>query len=275
MLGATIVVYPAISSIAGLAVAQTATQWNNVNDAAKGDALSSGILAMSPYLWNGLTFDRTKGTGGSMNVNTIGVITPADATANPTTLSAMQSFPMVFNTVTWDRVRSPSADGLPQTGILSIGPFAWNGTTFDKFRSASATNNTATTSIGTIQTTPLTTWFTVPNTTSAAATAATISKATGGGTVRHVVTSVTMCFQDSAINTVARLVNLRDGATGAGTIIRSWYLSNGGVAGGAQCENISGLNISGSANTAMTLEFAAAPAATASETVSFAGYSTP
>lgn len=304
MLSATIIAYPAISSLAGLAVAQSATQWNNVIDAAKGDGQQAGILGTSTYLFNGLTFDRVRGTGGAMNVAPVGATTPSDAFANPTT--AQLSFSLagtfngttwdrlrsatadalaatglsstanqIFNGTTWDRVRAATADALASTGIQSVNMGLFNGSTFDRWDGANNTNNTATTSIGIALTTPATTWFTVPNTTSAAATAATVSKAAGGGTVRHVVTGVTMCFQDSAINTVARLVNLRDGATGAGTIIKSWYLSNGGVAGGAQCEEIAGLNISGSANTAMTLEFAAAPAATASETVSFQGYSTP
>jgi len=265
----------AISELAGLAVAQTATVWNNVIDAAKGDGQSSGILGQSPYLFNGATFDRARGTSGSANVNIVGTTTPADAFANPTTTTSIWSLNGVFNGTTWDRQRTATADALASTGVMAGNASLFNGSTFDRQDGVSNTNNTATTTIGVGYSTPLTTWFTVPNTTSAAATAATISKASGGGSVRHVVTGVTMCFQDSVANTVARLVNLRDGATGAGTIIKSWYLSNGGVAGGAQCQSETGLNISGSAATAMTLEFAAAPAATASETVSFEGYSTP
>lgn len=53
--------YPAITSMVGLAVAQTATQWNNVIDAAKGDGQQSGILGTSLYLFNGTTFDRVRG----------------------------------------------------------------------------------------------------------------------------------------------------------------------------------------------------------------------
>jgi len=265
----------AISELAGLAVAQTATVWNNVIDAAKGDGQSSGILGQSPYLFNGATFDRQKGTSGSANVNIVGTTTPADAFANPTTTTSIWSLNGVFNGTTWDRQRTATADALASTGVMAENSALFNGSTFDRQDGVSNTNNTATTTIGVGYSTPLTTWFTVPNTTSSAATAATITKASGGGSVRHVVTGVTMCFQDSVANTVARLVNLRDGATGAGTIIKSWYLSNGGVAGGAQCQSETGLNISGSAATAMTLEFAAAPAATASETVSFEGYSTP
>lgn len=135
------------------------------------------------------------------------------------------------------------------------------------------TNNVAVTSSGYNYVGVLSIWSATH--TPAAGTIATISKALGTGLRRHVATGVTMCFQDSAINTVGRVVHLRDGGTGAGTILRSWYLSNGGVAGAAYCENVVGLNMTGTAATAMTLEFSGAPAATALETVTITGYTTP
>ena len=58
----TVVGRTAISELAGLAVAQTSTLRNSVADAAKGDALTTGIMATSPYLWNGVTFDRARGS---------------------------------------------------------------------------------------------------------------------------------------------------------------------------------------------------------------------
>ena len=62
VVGTTIVGRTAISELAGLAVAQTNTLWNSVADAAKGDGLTTGIMAQSPYLFNGLTFDRARGS---------------------------------------------------------------------------------------------------------------------------------------------------------------------------------------------------------------------
>jgi hypothetical protein len=303
MLGGVMIGYPAISQLVGLAVAQSSTLWNNVIDAAKGDSQVSGILGTSTYLFNGVSFDRVKGTGGSMNVNLSGAITPADAYTNPTTASQVWSLNGLFNGTSWDRVRSATGDTMVSTGMTAVGNMIFNGTNFDRVREAtadalvaagiqsvniglfnggttfdrwdgiSATNNTATTSVGTAYVTPLSTWSVI-NTTSIAATAATVSKASGGGSVRHVATGITACFQDSAINTVARIVHLRDGATGAGTILRTWFLS-AGVAGDADCINVTGLNMTGTAATAMTIEFSAAPAATASETVTLTGYSTP
>jgi hypothetical protein len=134
MLGGVVVGYPAISQLVGLAVAQSATIWNNVIDAAKGDGLSSGILGQSTYLWNGLTFDRVKGTNGSMNVALIGGITPADAYVNPTTASQVWNLNGVFNGTTWDRMRSATGDAMVSTGMTAVGNMVFNGTNFDRER---------------------------------------------------------------------------------------------------------------------------------------------
>lgn len=69
VLGTALVAFPAaIQSIAGLAVAQTATKWNNVKDLAFGDALTNGVMMVSPCLWNGSSCDRQRGsiTGGAL-----------------------------------------------------------------------------------------------------------------------------------------------------------------------------------------------------------------
>ena len=300
MLGATMVAYPAISQLVGLAVAQTTTLWNNVKDAAAGDALSNGILVQSTYLFNGVTFDRVRGTGGSMNVTAIGAVTPADAYTNPTT--AMQAYALngAFNGTTWDRVRTATADAMVSTGMTAVGNMVSNGTSFDRMRSAtadamvstgmtavgnmwfngtgwdrsdgvSATNNTAATSLGVLQTVPLSTWS-ITNT-PAVATQATVSKSAGASTIRHVATSVTWCVAAAATPQPPLLIHLRDGATGAGTIIKTWAVS--AIASTAICGGISGLNMSGTGNTAMTIETAAAPAADVQATVGMSGYSTP
>lgn len=67
-IGIAFVGYPAISQIAGLAVAQTSTKWNNVKDLAAGDTLVNGVLMQSPCLWNGSSCDRQRGTiaGGAL-----------------------------------------------------------------------------------------------------------------------------------------------------------------------------------------------------------------
>lgn len=305
LFGTSFIGYTAISQTSGLAVAQSNTQWNNVIDASRGDGQSSGILSQALYMFNGLTFDRARGdstNGLDVDVTRMpgGAFSPADATTNPTNIQGSETFPMVFNGSTWDRTRTvasgglfatgllasgnmvfdgssswfpqraPASDGMAVTGLSAAAGQVFNGSTWDRRRSASATNNTATTSVGVAYTTPLSTWSIID--TDIGATQSTVSRAAGGGTVRHVATSVTICRGDTAAAAPA-LVHLRDGATGAGTILRSWVIGVG--AGLSQCENVTGLNMTGSANTAMTLEFAAAGAATSTSTVTLTGYSTP
>lgn len=249
LLGSAIVAKTAVSTIAGLAVAQSSTIWNNLKDASVGDNLTNGVMASQLYVYDGTDFDRARGdTTFGLDVDITRMPgsgqTPADAFANPTTFAGGWSLQGLFNGTTWDRVRS-----------------------------ASATNNTATTSIGTAYTANLSTWS-VTNTIIAAVTAASASRAAGGGTVRHVATTITVCYNDTVAATTASQINLRDGATGAGTIIRSWLIAIP-AAGDSRCVSEDGLNMTGSANTAMTLEFGAATAATSSKTVTVTGYSTP
>ena len=242
VLGVTIAAFPAVSQIAGLAVAQSATLWNSVIDAAKGDAQSTGIMGVSPYVFNGLTFDRVRGTSGSMNVDAVGSVTPADAYTNPTTAIQVWSLSGLFNGTTWNK----------QDGV-------------------SATNNTGTTSVGTAYTTQLSTWRV--RDLDVGATQSVATKAAGGTTVRHVATAISACMS-ATVAQVPLTVNLRDGATGAGTIIRSWTIGIASV-NESKCVAESGLNETGTGDTAMTLEFSAAGAATTTTTVNLSGYSTP
>jgi hypothetical protein len=245
MVGATKVVYPAISEVIGLSVAQSSTIWNSVADGAKGDSLGSGILAQSPYLWNGISFDRQRGSitnGALVDVTRLnGTITSADAYANPTTLVQTMTLPEAFNGSTWDRIRS-----------------------------ISAANNTASTSLGALYTASLGTWS-VTNAANAGTPSA--SKASGGGSVRNVATCVSISVAAAATAQPAVQVNLRDGSTGAGTIIRSWQLA--APANDSANIDLCGLNITGSAATAMTIEFAGATAAATQASVNLSGYSTP
>ena len=186
----------------------------------------------------------------------------------------MWSLNGVFNGTTWDRQRTTTADALASTGIAAGNNVLFNGSTFDRQDSASATNNTATTTLGVAYSTPLSTWSVTHN--PGANTQAVASKAAGGGTVRHVATGITACVQTNAGIAQAVTVNLRDGATGAGTVMRTWFLSTENVGGSdAQCTDLSGLNMTGSANTAMTIETNAAAGVNTFHTVTLTGYSTP
>src|SRR5882672_3626088 len=73
---------------------------------------------------------------------------------------------------------------------------------------------------------------------------------------RHVCTSVSATFVAAAATPAQATVNLRDGATGAGTILGSWVLAFPGAIGNCAILSLDSLEIIGSPNTAMTLEFA-------------------
>lgn len=96
------------------------------------------------------------------------------------------------------------------------------------------------------------------------------SKAAGAAGVRHVCTSVSLSVACAATAQPAIVVNLRDGATGVGTILHSFALAAPVNQMGVIA--LSGLNLVGSAATAMTLEFASASAAGVIASVDLAGY---
>jgi hypothetical protein len=105
----------------------------------------------------------------------------------------------------------------------------------------------------------------------AAAAQATISKAAGAAGVKHVATSVSGAVSTvGTAQTAALVFNLRDGATGAGTVL--WALQVSLPVNTTWSFFLGGLNIIGSAATAMTLETVAAPAAAAFASVSLTGY---
>lgn len=108
----------------------------------------------------------------------------------------------------------------------------------------------------------------------AAGSQATISQAAGGTGVRNVATAV--CFSAGSTTApvlTALTVNLRDGATGAGTIKATFQVIIPASTGQNVAPFCSPVTVIGSANTAMTLEFSAS-LANLIESVSLQGYTT-
>ena len=138
-------------------------------------------------------------------------------------------------------------------------------------RSVNATTLTDTVSRGIALTAPLSTWAETHG--PASATLATATKDAGAAGVRHVCTSISASVHDGGGTFDGRKVRLRDGISGAGTILWEARLGVSAVDGDTDHLEISGLAIIGSAATAMTLEFDSAPSASNLETVSFTGYS--
>lgn len=184
----------------------------------------------------------------------------------------------------WDPVsqlfyieRAATADGAGATGIVGTNvvvesPGLYNGTgsgatsQFDRGRSGSAANLSAQLSVGAEMTTLVGQWSI-----NAQATAGTPSVSRSAvASTRHVCTSVSVTIAAGATAQTPIIINLRDGATGAGTILRTWALS--APVNGSAVLVESGLNIPGSVNTAMTIEFASASAAAVVASVNLAGY---
>ncbi len=72
----------ALQTIAGLAVAQTATQWNSVKDTAFGDNMTSGVLAAGCVLFDGTNSDRCRGdTTNGLDVDVTRLPSPVATTS--------------------------------------------------------------------------------------------------------------------------------------------------------------------------------------------------
>lgn len=121
-----------------------------------------------------------------------------------------------------------------------------------------------------VQTAGVTNWSV--NHAPTSATQATITKTAGGTGVRHVCNSITASIACNSTAQTPLNVYLRDGASGSGTIL--WACSLSATANGTGGLIITGINIVGSANTAMTLEFSAAGVTGSVEAVSLTGYDT-
>lgn len=106
-----------------------------------------------------------------------------------------------------------------------------------------------------------------------AAAQATITRAAAGAGLKNVCNSISAAFVAGGTAPAAATItlNLRDGATGAGTILWSKTLGVQAAAGSGQHIDLGGISIVGSANTAMTLEFSAAGAANTLESVAMSG----
>lgn len=99
---------------------------------------------------------------------------------------------------------------------------------------------------------------------------ATSTRAAGAAGVRHILKSIQASLQAVAAQATPVIAVVRDGLTGAGTIL--WQDRLMAPIGFTDRISVDGLNIVGSAATAMTIEFTAAPTATNFETISATGY---
>lgn len=97
--------------------------------------------------------------------------------------------------------------------------------------------------------------------TPAVATAAVASKAAGTGAVRHVCSGISATIGGANITAGTVTINLRDDASGTGSILCAWIIPYPGASAHFYYQiNLSDLAIMGTALKAMTLEFASVPA---------------
>lgn len=107
----------------------------------------------------------------------------------------------------------------------------------------------------------------------AAGSAASAVRAAGAAGVRNVCTGIHASLAvATAITAATFTVNLRDGASGAGTVLMSRRIRAVTADTNHLVFSLSGLNVVGSAATAMTLEFTAAGEATTLQNCTLIGY---
>ncbi len=183
----------------------------------------------------------------------------------------------------WERIRTIESilgSGLAAqyTGVLATIPsFTVDQNFQNSPRAGAAQSSTNATQSGTAGTTlPGMQITTGPAAWTAATQAATASQCTasvaaGGAGVRHCATGYSMCIVATAAQTQL-FVNLRDGASGAGTV--KWNSMVAGTIGNPSCINqeFSAGPICGTAATAMTVELSAATAGTDGCASSIKGY---
>lgn len=145
--------------------------------------------------------------------------------------------------------------------------FLHNGNTYDANKSLSAANVAAFSGIGGLVSAGPGEW--AVSIEAAVSAQATVTRAAGGAGVRHVCRSLHFSLAAVAAQTII-YARVRDGAAGAGTIL--WSQGVVVPAGSNFTVALSGLNLVGSANTAMTFEWSGAPVATNFQTAGGSGY---
>jgi hypothetical protein len=157
-------------------------------------------------------------------------------------------------------VTSGDTQGEPGLIVFKSYPSLYNGVNWDRQRTASAANQVAATGLGVAEVAPPgnIAAFSAP----ALGAQATASRAAGAAGVRHICTGYEIVVSCQAAPGAGQLlVNLRDGASGAGAILKTWAFEIPAAIFAPFIIAVSGKSIVGSAATAMTLESSAAYAA--------------
>lgn len=165
-----------------------------------------------------------------------------------------------------------NADNVAPTATLQNIPvvsynYVFDGTNFDRLYSGSAANLSSAAAPPSMLATQPGEW--AIQSSPAAGVQATISRAAVAAQ-RHVCKGFSITLNAVGAIVVPVVVNVRDGGTGAGTILWSGRFT--APAGTTVVVTRDNLNLIGSVNTAMTIEFAAAPAAGDFQNVAMNGF---
>lgn len=263
--------------------------WRRVSSLGDVGDGSTGVLSstVGAMIFNGATYDRSRSVAGATGTTGTGI--PAAAILNFDGSNYLRTrdgsnFHSAGRADGTLAVLPTYSDGANEYGLsldqgntdaytpVSNHSFAfvnrsYNGTNWDRPRTNAAAAISATTQPFAKMVANPGEW-TISNN-GGAGNQSTASKAAGGAGVRHVLRS----FIVSAIATVlgTATINIRDGATGAGTVL--WTFQMDVPANSSVIAALSGLSIFGTANTAMTIE-SAAGVANVTVAVNASGYST-
>jgi hypothetical protein len=195
------------------------------------------------------------------------------ASAVPVSGTFFQATQPVSGTVTAD-TELPAAAALadatanPTTSIVAAANEVFNGTTWDRLKSASAANLAATSGVGVAVVAPPGQWTVVSF--PATATQASAVKAAGAAGVRHVCTGLSFALSQPATALAFQgFVQILDGAA---VIWKCAFSSGAGTAINGQSINITGLNLVGTAATSMTAQFGTAGGLATQQSAVLIGY---
>lgn len=187
------------------------------------------------------------------------------------TIARLTGFEVVSGN--WQRLISvqTNAEGLPFDAVgrvlevASVGLLN-NGVSLDRLQSGSAVNLATLGGVGAAVVADRGEWSVESR--PAVGVVATATRAAGGVGVRNVCRSLSASVLAIAAQGQVDVV-VRDGAAGLGAVL--WSTRFALALGASDRVSLSGINIVGTANTAMTIEFLAAPAATNFEGVAMTG----
>jgi hypothetical protein len=224
---------------------------------ATGAAPTKNPLAVAGFDGTNLRPIKTDTSGDAIAVGPDAAGAPP--TKNPVTVAGSDGTNL--ETIKTDTSGRPIVVGAAADGSATAGNPLYvggnDGTNAKAFKVASAANNTSTIQTGVMLHEKGARWSV--SSVTGSNTQASASKAAGAAGVRHVAD----CVQFSAESTAAIVatqddVILRDGATGAGTVLMQWRnaVVSAAAAQIGQALTFCGLSLVGSSATAMTLEYA-------------------